>query len=172
MAINMPLPKTWIFPSMCPCCLADLREPNITQHVKIRVDESVGGFFYEALTSKRFLPVNVPYCRSCAQHIKQYISPEAIGCFGVLLLIAAAFVGALIGLWGAIAAIVVPVLLYFTVLIPRRQRKAEELRLANCCYVGPSVVFSGPNVLVIQSEPYVRAFAEINGLFGTGDCIL
>jgi len=171
MAINMPLPKSWIFPSMCPCCLADLREPNAAQHVKIRVDESVGGFFYEALTSKRFLPVNVPYCQSCAQHVKQYRNPEAIGCIGVLLLIGAFFVGAKIGLWGAIAAIVMPVVLYFSVLIPRRQRKAEELRLADCCNVGPSVVFSGPSVLIFQSEPYAKAFAEINGIFGSADCI-
>jgi len=171
MAIKLPLPKTWIFPSMCPCCLDDLGEPNVVQHVQIRVDESVGGFFYEALTSKRFLPVNIPYCRSCAQHVKQYRNPEAIGCIGLLLLIGAGFVGAKIGLWGAIAAVVAPAVLYFSVLIPRRQRKAEGLRSANCCYTGPSVVFSGPSVLVIQSELYAKAFAEINGLFGSADRI-
>lgn len=163
LAITLPVPKTWTYPSFCPCCMNELLEPKASARIVIRVDENVLGFFYEAMTSKRFDPVSVPYCAACAEHIKKYRSPEAIGCLGVLVVIGAFFAGVSVGIWGAVFVVVTPLVLYFSVVVPRRRRAAEQLRGAACCCTGPAMVFSGPTAFVFQNHQYAKAFAELNG---------
>jgi hypothetical protein len=162
MPITLPVSKTFNFPSVCPCCMAILTKET-TAHDQIRADENALGFFLEALSGKRVMPIRVPYCRPCHQHIKQYRTPDTWGCFGILLVIAAIFVGVKIGLWGGIAAFAIPPVLWFVVIRPRRLRKAVALRSPGCCGTGLSVTFSGLSAFTFQNEAYARAFAQVNG---------
>jgi hypothetical protein len=163
MPITLPVSKTFNFPSVCPCCMASLGKET-TGYDQIRADENALGFFLEALSGKRVMPIRVPYCRPCCQHIKQYRTPASWGCLGILLAIAATFAGVKVGLWGGIVAFVIPPVVWFLVVRPRRLRKAEGLRSPGCCSTGSSVTFSGLSSFAFQNDSYARAFAQVNGI--------
>lgn len=173
MAITVTVPKNFSFPLLCPCCMVSLNlKDQKRESDEVRADENALGFFIEALSGKRTMPVYVPYCLPCSQHIKQYRTPKSSGCM-VILLIAAAVIGAgyiskwggaTIGLWSGVALFVAPMVLYFVILRPGRLRKAEALRSPACCRSGPSVTFFALNAFVFHNDAYGKAFAESNGL--------
>lgn len=167
MSTTIPISKQFSFPPVCPCCMIGLTKET-TGFDQIRADENAFGFILEALTSKRVMPISVPYCRPCSKHIKQYRTPNSWGCLVLLLAIGAIFVGAKIGLWGGIAAFVIPPVVFVVIGRPRRLRKAEALRSGACCKPGPSVSFSGLTAFVFENDAYGKAFAQING-FRTED---
>ena len=163
MPITMPVSKAFNFPSVCPCCMVSLSKET-TGYDRIKADENALGFFLEAMSGKRVMPIRVPYCQPCYRHIRQYRTPDTWGCFGILVIIATIFVGVKIGLWAAIVAVAIPPMLWFLVLRPSRLRKAEGLRSPGCCATGSGVTFSGLSAFTFQNDAYARAFSQVNGI--------
>jgi len=163
-AVTVPLPEKFVFPSVCPCCLAEIGGNEKKALDEVRFDESAFGFFTEALSGMRVTPVFVPYCVPCSRHVNMFRTPKSWGCLGLLLVISAFMIGAKAGLFAGLAVVVTPIVLWFAVARPRRLKNAETLRGHSCCAAGPVVKLSGTRTFEFENEGYGVAFMQANGL--------